>query len=311
MGSEVRTVTLFAGAGGADIGLAAAGFHHLACVEGDAHACATLRAAGFPAVHAWIGDSQPERRARGKILPPLPTWTHDGAPVDLLWASPPCQPYSRAGAQMGAEDARDGWPATLAAVRESRPRWVIVENVVGAPVEAWADALRPLYAWVAVWRADAVDWGLPSHRDRLYVVAGPRPIEWPRPTHYGPRVPWLLRGGKRPWVSFGEALGLVGAMRAADHSGLPIAKRREIDITHRPSLIISARYEGLLCGAPYVVSGQRRRPLTPAECAILCGFPTGYPFSGPKSAQYRQIGNCVAPVMAEVIARAILEADHA
>ena len=48
-------LTLFAGAGGADIGLSRAGFSHIACVEGDATACATLRAAGFPAVHGWIG----------------------------------------------------------------------------------------------------------------------------------------------------------------------------------------------------------------------------------------------------------------
>ena len=450
---SLSVVTLFAGAGGADIGLSRAGFRHLACVEGDAHACATLTAAGFPAVHAWIGDRQPERRAKGKVLPPLPTWAHTGERPDMMWLSPPCQPFSRAGAQLGAEDERDGWPASLEAIRTVRPRWVIVENVVGAPVDAWADTLRPFYPWVAVWRADAVDWGLPSHRDRLYVVAGPRPIEWPRPTHYGPRVPWLLRGGKRPWVSFGEALGLVGAVRAAKESTahLPVRDREE-QIISGPSQCIGAAYSGKLGWQPHVtfpvmesrrgreggsqweateadspatcirtaaggsslpritllpgnggnipaprppeppahtvassvrhyidvvragdeahrdyplrdeadpaptIRGRAggfdllsapspcvcateqkghtnphldrgspspvnrasdalflstgRRALTPAECAILCGFPADYPFQGPKYAHYRQIGNCVAPVMAEVLGRAILAAER-
>lgn len=366
-------LVLFAGAGGADIGLRAAGFSHLACVEGDEKACATLRAAGFPAVHAWIGDGpQPERKARGKVQPPLPVWRHDGQPVDLLWASPPCQPYSRAGARKGADDARDGWPATLAAIREVRPVWVVIENVVGSPASEWADALRPLYPEVTVWRADAVDWGLPSHRDRVYIVAGPRRWTPPAPTHYGPRVPWLLRAGRSPWVSFGEALGLVGAYRVGAESG-PLSEREE-RVYDGPTHAITTCTDGWRANQPYVIESCRgrkngpqweatssdspatcirtasggggipsirltpgnggnlpaprsadqpahavaascpiggkvgRRRLTPAECAILCGFPPDYPFQGGKSAAYRQIGNCVAPVMAEVIGRAILGA---
>ena len=45
------------------------------------------------------------------------------------------------------------------------------------------------------------------------------------------------------------------------------------------------------------------------EAATLQGFPEGYPFQGPKSAQYRQIGNAVPPVMAELLARAVVTAD--
>ena len=364
----MNALVLFAGAGGADIGLRAAGFDHLACVEGDEKACATLRAAGFPAVHAWIGDGpQPERTVRGRVQPPLPVWRHGGKRVDLLWASPPCQPYSRAGARKGADDARDGWPATLAAIREVRPRWVVIENVVGSPASEWADTLRPLYPEVTVWRADAVDWGLPSHRDRMYIVAGPRRWTPPAPTHYGPRVPWLLRAGRAPWVSFGEALGLTGAyFPFGTTSGFSSGESTDGPVTamttkgnqyiiescrgresgpqweatsgDSPATCIRTASGGggipairLIPGngdnlpAPrsadqpahavaascptYLDGGEvKRRRLTPEECAILCGFPTGYPFQGGKSAAYRQIGNCVAPIMAEVIGRAILEA---
>lgn len=312
----MNALVLFAGAGGADIGLRSAGFDHLACVEGDEKACATLRAAGFPAVHAWIGDGpQPERTVRGRVQPPLPVWRHDGQPVDLLWASPPCQPYSRAGSRLGADDARDGWPATLAAIREVRPRWVVIENVVGSPASEWADTLRPLYPEVTVWRADAVDWGLPSHRDRLYIVAGPRRWTPPAPTHYGPRVPWLLRAGRAPWRSFGEALG-VAECRAITGNGGNLPAPRPSSL---PSHAITGSDMWLIGADPATggrgartrataFTGTWRRRLTPEECATLCGFPTGYPFRGGKSAAYRQIGNCVAPVMAEVIGRAILEA---
>lgn len=49
-------VELFAGAGGAALGLEAAGFSHLACIEYDADACATLRAAGLPCVEGDVRD---------------------------------------------------------------------------------------------------------------------------------------------------------------------------------------------------------------------------------------------------------------
>ena len=335
----MNALVLFAGAGGADIGLRSAGFDHLACVEGDEKACATLRAAGFPAVHAWIGDGpQPERTVRGRVQPPLPVWRHDGQPVDLLWASPPCQPYSRAGSRLGADDARDGWPATLAAIREVRPVWVVIENVVGSPASGWADALRPLYPEVTVWRADAVDWGLPSHRDRLYIVAGPRRWTPPAPTHYGPRVPWLLRAGRSPWVSFGEALGLVDVIAKEDR-GAGMTERHGA----RPIIPGDMPLNGVRCGGQggYLllpsasvmtteVKGTRasaasgftfnggpdrasdslflatgRRRLTWQECATLVGFPDGYPFQGTIEARYRQVGNAIAPIMAEALARSL------
>jgi len=241
----MNALTLFAGAGGADLGMRAAGVHHLACVEGDATACATLVAAGFPAVHGWIGT------------PPdgsdVPAWVWDGSPVDLLWASPPCQPYSAAGKQLGAEDARDGWPATLATIRRVRPRWVIIENVGGAPVESWAADLGPsmfragLYPHVATRFLDAADWGLPSHRRREFLVAGPVPYRWPEPTHCGPDAPVAARRRLLPWNGFGAALGLVGEWEADPERGSGMLERhgeRKNATSDQPIGTIRARTHG-------------------------------------------------------------------
>ena len=121
-------IDLFAGAGGASLGLARAGWQHLACVERDP--AATLRAAGFPTVEADLGDVD------------LSPWT--GA-VDLLWGSPPCQPGSVAGPRRGALDPRDGWPLLLAAIHVLRPTWLVADVSGLAHVGNFARARRPPY----------------------------------------------------------------------------------------------------------------------------------------------------------------------
>ena len=342
----MNALTLFAGAGGADLGMRWAGVHHLACVEANAVACTTLRAAGFPAVQAWIGSAGPL----------VPSWRWDGGAVDLLWASPPCQPYSLAGKRQGAADERDGWPATVEAIRAIRPRWVIVENVRGAPVEDWATTLREMYPHVAVATLDAADFGLPSRRTRRIVVAGQVPYCWPKPTHGDPK----RAGGLPAWVGFGDALGLLPTQeeiwdmagnQLADEPDMYdgeldeewMAKREALagamwatrykhmaqqgekpEMSVLPCAAVTAtEVKGSTCPDQergrnnpinrasdhyYLATGNRRLPWE--DCAILLGFPPDYPFQGIAEQIYRQIGNAVAPVMAEVLVRQVHVSDR-
>ena len=297
----MNAITLFAGAGGADLGMQRAGVQHLACVEGDATACATLRAAGFPAVHAWIGTPTPGSGLTG--------WRWEGGPVDLLWASPPCQPYSMAGKRLGADDARDGWPATLEAIQAIRPRWVIVENVGGAPIRSWAldlhggmFATEEHYPYVSTRTLDAADWGLPSHRTRQFLVAGPEPYRWPEPTHCGPDAPVAARLRLLPWVGFGEALGIgPGATMLPGNGGHLPAPR----CASEPAHTVTGS-----CPQYLMQPATGRRRLTWQECATLVGFPDDYPFQGTIEARYRQVGNAVAPVMAQVLAANLISQEE-
>ena len=49
--------------------------------------------------------------------------------VDVVSAGFPCQPFSTAGKQLGADDPRNMWPATAKVLDVVRPRYALLENV--------------------------------------------------------------------------------------------------------------------------------------------------------------------------------------
>ncbi|MBC1237602.1 DNA cytosine methyltransferase [Nostoc sp. 2RC] len=51
--------------------------------------------------------------------------------IDLITASPPCQPFSLQGKRQGAADERDCFPAVKRAIESIRPRFFCIENVPG------------------------------------------------------------------------------------------------------------------------------------------------------------------------------------
>lgn len=120
---NLRTLELFAGGGGAALGLRDAGFQAAVVVERDPSAVATLRGAGFSVLPA---DIDPSGESLLGALPP--DWAESRL-FGTVWSSPPCQPFSQPGARGGASDARDRWPATLRIVQALRPQVFIGENV--------------------------------------------------------------------------------------------------------------------------------------------------------------------------------------
>lgn len=129
----MRSVELFAGAGGLAIGMVNAGFKHAAVIERDHEACETFRENQHhhaPAVEGW---PLYEMDARKFDYGPL------GTDVCVVSGGPPCQPFSVGGKHEAQRDDRDMFPEAVRAVRELRPKAFIFENVKGL--------MRKNFAW--------------------------------------------------------------------------------------------------------------------------------------------------------------------
>lgn len=137
-------------------------------------------------------------------VPPL--WATRRRPVGLLWASPDCKHFSRA---KGGPLKRSREIRSLAWIVEKwayqvRPRVIVLENVTefaswgpldesgkiiqgekGATFRAFIRSLRRLGYQVEHRALRACDYGAPTIRQRLFLIArcDGMPIVWPEPTH--------------------------------------------------------------------------------------------------------------------------------
>ena len=94
--------------------------------------------------------------------------------VDLITGGFPCQPFSQAGKQRGKEDDRYLWPEMFRVIKESRPRWIVGENVSNIVTMELNEMLSDLESegyevCPIVVPACAVE--APHRRDRMWIIA--------------------------------------------------------------------------------------------------------------------------------------------
>lgn len=221
----MRSIELFAGAGGLGMGLCQSGFQPAKVVEWDRWCCDTIRVnkrAKVSPVSRWPEPIEGDvrhvdfRPFEGKI--------------DLVSGGPPCQPFSLGGKHRAQADHRDMWGEAVRVVRETRPPAFVFENVKGLTRstfatylayivhqltypelllkadEEWLSHLMRLEAhhtsgresglkYNVVYRVlNAADYGVPQRRERV-VFVGFRDdlgVEWsfPKGTHSVDALLW-------------------------------------------------------------------------------------------------------------------------
>lgn len=230
----MKSVELFAGAGGLGMGVSLAGFRPVEVVEWDAYCCDTIREnqkLDIAPVSHWPLTHEDVRKVNFS--------RHEGS-VDLISGGPPCQPFSIGGKHRAYDDVRDMFPQAVRALREAKPRAFIFENVKGLTRqtfrnyfeyirlqmihpevtikrdESWSDHLARLEQHetsgrrsgltynVVVHLANAADYGVPQRRERVFFVGfrSDLGIAWsfPKETHSAEALAWdQYREGGSYW----------------------------------------------------------------------------------------------------------------
>ncbi len=226
----MKSIELFAGAGGLGIGLHGAGFRAERVIERDRYCCDTIRENQARSIASVSGWKLTEGDVRSVDFKEYEDKLH------LVSGGPPCQPFSMGGRHRAYDDARDMFPQAIRAVRDARPRAFIFENVKGLtrptfrnyfeyvrlqlehptvvakPDEAWEEHLarlerhhtsgarHDLHYRVVTRVLNAADYGVPQKRERVFFVGfrDDLNVEWafPTETHSVDALLWSMNSGQ-------------------------------------------------------------------------------------------------------------------
>jgi len=217
----------FAGGGGASSGIEAALRRPVDLAINHDEAAVAVHAANHPETRHYCQS----------IFAVDPREVTDGAPVLLAWFSPDCKHHSKAkGGKPRDRNIRDmawvvpHWIERLQRTTpggEGAPQVIMLENVeefrhwgpldaAGMPIperkgeefDLWVRRIRRLGYKVEHRELRACDYGAPTSRKRLFLIArrDGRPIVWPEPTHGRPGSAEVRSGKLKPWRTAAECI---------------------------------------------------------------------------------------------------------
>lgn len=249
---------------------------------------------------------------------------------DILCGGFPCQAFSLAGKRLGFEDETRG---TLffeieEILRRKQPKAFFLENVKGLMIHKGGQTLKTIlehlddagYDVVPPQVVNAMDFGVPQHRERVYIIGFRKDLhidinkfEYPKPTTpEGKRVHFIDIREEKPvpakyYLSTQYITTLIAHKarhEAKGHGfGYEIIKDDEVanaivvgGMGRERNLVIDKRQTDLTptTNIKGVVNTEGIRRMTPREWARLQGFPEVFKIVVADASAYKQFGNSVA-----------------
>ena len=340
-----KSISLFSGAMGLDLGLEQAGINIQIGQDFDVSCVKTMQKNGRQALLGDIRKIEPED------LLSVSGMTF-GEPF-LICGGPPCQPFSTAGKRLGINDPRGSlFREYVRMIDVIRPRFFVMENVKGLMSSPLKDAdgkntagkvidiileeFAKLNYKTVYGVLDSVNYGVPQFRER-FVMIGSRDNEdifLPIPTHFQ-----MHQNAAYRWSTLGDCIRDLEDTpgECADFTPLRLKYLKMVpeggNWKNLPPDILKEAMGGAYSSGGGKVGFYRRlsysqpsptvvtspiqkatmmchptkdRPLSVAEYARIQQFPNDWKFTGTLVDKYRQIGNAVPVGLAKAIGEAIV-----
>ncbi|MDD4376168.1 MAG: DNA (cytosine-5-)-methyltransferase [Clostridia bacterium] len=308
---KYRTVSLFSGIGGFDLGFSNAGFDIVWANDFDKYACETFR--------ANINDNI----VCGDINEHL-----DEIPKhDILIGGFPCQPFSTLGKLKGFDDERGTLFFTIKEIiTKHHPKVVVLENVKNIVNHDNGNTFRKIkeeleeLGYVVYFKVhNTADFGIPQRRNRVYIVAlrkgcfNDASFEYPKPKKLKTTVQDLL--DENVEEKYFISKNMIGTILGNGTKGyivkptidMPLCKTLTATMhkMHRASqdnyFTDNTNYER------YCKENKTNiRKLTPNECRKLQGFPSDWKQVVSDTQAYKQFGNAVTVDVAYEVAKNLM-----
>lgn len=341
--SEIQAIGFFSGAGGLDIGSILAGVPVISCLDFDRDSVQTLHNNKVLArsEHRCQNICDVSVHDYDKVL-------SENKPSKLiLLGGPPCQPFSKAGYWIGNQnrqandDPRNMIYQYLRLISDLKPDGFLIENVESIlhptnmiAVENLTEAIDKLGYKLKMVRANAIDYGVPQRRKRVFFVASRKPFlsDAPLKTHasdearlYDPKLQAYER--VIDWIQPYSSDEFFERQELANHGtyyddlvAVPPGKNYIALTAHagypNPKFIAQKRFWSFLLKlhpleSSWTIAAQpgpwvgpfhwSSRRLRVPEIAAIQTFPSDYKFVGSRRSVQKQIGNAVPPLLGKAM----------
>lgn len=302
----LRTVSLFAGCGGLDLGFERAGFNIV-----------------------WANDFNKKVEETYKknhkdtelIIKSIVDINSDEIPeCDIIIGGPPCQSWSAAGAGRGKEDSRGQlFYEYIRLIEAKKPIAFVAENVKGIVSKKHIESYKEIVSLfddagykVVCKVLNAKNYGVPQDRERLFIVGTKKELDikfdFPE-----------VVNKENNYITLKEAIGdLVdkpGEYHEGSFSSMFMSRNRKrswdevaftVQASGRQTQIHPDSPDMLVVGKDKRVfdpeSDKKIRRMSVRECARIQTFPDDFEFLASLEENYKMIGNAVPVKMAEAVA---------
>lgn len=306
----LKTVALFAGCGGLDLGFSNAGFDIIWANDNNKKIETTYR--------------HNHKKTKLVIKSIVDIKSEEIPECDVIIGGPPCQSWSLAGAMKGKEDSRGQlFYEYVRVIKDKRPKAFVAENVKGIVSKAHINSFDEIVemfkgcGYTVTYRVvNAKDYGVPQDRERVFIIGIRNDIDskfaFPEPTH-----------NRKNYVTLESAIGDLrenpGEWMEGSFSPIFMSRNRrrnwdEVAFTVQAS----GRQTQIHPDSPNMEKVDKDmwtfkndnsrviRRMSVRECARIQTFPDNFKFIGnPLNENYKMIGNAVPVKLAEAVGKSL------